>query len=99
MNQLEVFTTTDYFEGAYLLTKGNELKGVRLLPGKENKAVFQFEGEHAEFDAYFYNTHRGNADALDLRDAYFHLQEEYRKAVEKNEARKSMKKSGRRVYA
>jgi hypothetical protein len=98
MNQIEVYTTTDYFIGAYLITREHELKKTMILRGKESKAEFMFEGEHPDHDMYLYHTNRGETDALSLRNAYYYLQEAYQKALEEKNARKAARKAGRRIY-
>jgi len=100
IKQIESYETTDFFEAAYLISKGNQLKKVTLLPGTLDMPEFLIEGEDVQLEIVYYTDHQGMTDGLTLKEAYDYLLMVYKSVVKK--FRKSRKKArltaGRRIY-
>jgi len=78
--------TRDFFAAAYLISLNNELKKVRLISGKNNKAEFTIEGEYADMNFACYIDYHGIVDVLTLKENYVHLQKLCKSLIRKSKA-------------
>jgi hypothetical protein len=78
---IETYETSDFFEAAYLISRGNELKGFKLKPRTYKTPCFKLEGENVLVDMAYYIKNKGFTDALTMKEIYDRLQKLYKKRM------------------
>lgn len=78
---IETYETSDFFEAAYLISRGNELKGFRLKARKYKTPCFKLEGGNVLTDMGYYIKNKGLTDALTMKEIYDRLQKMYKKRM------------------
>jgi hypothetical protein len=71
----QIVETTDIFIGAFLLSHGGSLSGIRIKDGVKGIAAFQIEGENMERLGGEYWTDQALVNPLRLRDSLNHLRD------------------------
>ena len=67
--------TTDIFIGAFLLSQGGSLSGIRIKDGVRGIAAFQIEGEDVERLGNEYGEGKALVNPLSLRESLNHLRD------------------------
>lgn len=67
--------TTDIFIGAFLLSQGGSLAGIRIKDGVRGIAAFQIEGENLERLGDEYGAGKALVNPLRLRESLNHLRD------------------------
>jgi hypothetical protein len=67
--------TTDIFIGAFLLSQGGSLSGIRIKDGVRGIAAFQIEGEDLERLGDEYGAGKALVNPLRLRESLNHLRD------------------------
>ena len=67
--------TTDIFIGAFLLSQGGSLSGIRIKDSRRGIAVFEIEGENLERLGSEYGAGKALVNPLCLRQSLNHLRD------------------------
>jgi len=71
----QIVETTDIFIGAFLLSQGGSLSGIRIKDGVRGIAAFQIEGENLERLGDEYGAGKALVNPLRLRESLNHLRD------------------------
>lgn len=90
----ESVETTDIFIGAFLLSQGGTLSGVRVKDGEKKLITFRIEGERLEWLSHAYGSGKARVDPVRFREALNRLRDILFEFVERG-ARNDRKRENR----
>jgi hypothetical protein len=86
--------TTDIFIGAFLLSQGGSLSGVRVKDTENNTVAFMIEGERLEWLSDEYGSGKARVEPVRFRECLNHLRDILFEIVERG-ARHDRKRENR----